>query len=61
MIIYVDLGPTNVDANGHVIVENDDVNLAYFDHLSLASSLAPLLGNLYVDIDLKPNLKRLQC
>ena len=52
MIIYVDLGPTNVDANGHVIVEND-VNLAYFDHLSLASSLAPLLGTLYVDIDLK--------
>ena len=60
MIIYVDLGPTNVDANGHVIVEND-VNLAYFDHLSLASSLAPLLSNLYVDIDLKPNLRRLHC
>ena len=34
IIIYVDLGPTNVDANGHVIVEND-VNLAYFEPLSL--------------------------
>ena len=34
IIIYVDLGPTNVDANGHVIVEND-VNCAYFEPLSL--------------------------
>lgn len=34
IVIYVGLGPTNVDANGHVIVEND-VNLAYFEPLSL--------------------------